>query len=134
MKSSTIILPLLIGAAAFVLTACGQNSSPIPAVVTAPAFVQSYQTPARSGQIAVRFKPEATRTAIMQFNARYGLRTLHYNPQLNVYIMEPVNPRINVNSLIRTMSKDPAVDFAEINHEIKVNPVVDMQIKPIFNE
>lgn len=132
MKSVKTLLPLL-STAALLLTACGQNLSPLPNAVSAPALIQRYQAQSGTTQIAVRFKPEASRTAMMQFNSRYGLRTLYYNPQLNVYIMEPVNPRVNMSSLIRTMGQDPAVAFAEINQEIKVTPVVDMQIKPIFN-
>ena len=47
--------------------------------------------------------------------------------------MDVVNPRANLNSMISAMSRDSAVIFAEINQEIKVSPVVDMQVKPIFN-
>ncbi len=129
MKSLTI-LPII--TAALLLTACGQSTS-MPASVTAPALVQRYQAPAANAQVLVRFRPEATRTALGQFNSRYGLRISHFNSQLNVYVMDVVNPRANLNSMISAMSRDAAVIFAEINQEIKVSPVVDMQVKPIFN-
>ncbi|MGE3726086.1 MAG: hypothetical protein AB7I41_11080 [Candidatus Sericytochromatia bacterium] len=129
MKSLTL-LPIL--SAALLLTACGQSTS-LPATVSAPALVQRYQAPAANQQVLVRFRPDASRTALGQFNGRYGLRTVNYNSQLNVYVMEVVNPRANLGSLISAMSRDAAVIFAEINQQIKVSPVVDMQVKPILN-
>ncbi|PIQ23313.1 hypothetical protein COW36_08195 [bacterium (Candidatus Blackallbacteria) CG17_big_fil_post_rev_8_21_14_2_50_48_46] len=130
MKSVKNILPIL--STALLMTACGQTAV-LPNSASSPALVQTYQAPANIGQIAVRFRQDASRTALGQFNSRYGLRTVNYHPQLNIYLMEPVNPRVNISSLIRTMGQDPAVVFAEINQEIKVTPVVDMQVKPIFN-
>jgi hypothetical protein len=129
MKTITTLLPIL--TSALLLTACGQTSL-LPNSATAPALVQRAQAPT-GNQLAIRFRSEANRTAIMQFNSRYGLQTLSYNAQLNVYLMTPVNPRINVNSLLRSMGQDPAVAFAEVNHTITVRPVVDMQISPILN-
>jgi hypothetical protein len=129
MKSIKTLLPLF--SAALLMTACGQSTS-IPTSVSAPALVRSYQAPINQ-QIMVRFRPEATRTALMQFNNRYGMRTVRFNTELNVFVMESVNPRANITTLINAMSKDPSVMFAEVNQQIQVNPVVDMQVKPIFN-
>lgn len=130
MKSVMTLLPMM--TTALLLTACGQTTTALPATVNAPALVQRYQAPNANQQVLVRFRPDASRTALGQFNSRYGLRIVNYNAQLNVYVMEVVNPRANLSSLVNAMSKDSAVIFAEVNQQVKVTPVVDMQVKPIF--
>ncbi len=113
------------------INACGRTQMidmPVPAD-NAPQYVAFHEQSPIESQLLIKFKSGITKSAIEEFNSKYGTRTVKVIPGINVYLVEIVLG-IQASKLVKYLENEPLVKYAEVNHSINLNP--DQLTEPVY--
>ncbi|MFN4150039.1 MAG: S8 family serine peptidase [Candidatus Sericytochromatia bacterium] len=116
------------------MTACGRTEI----VTVAPEMVapqqyainQNVNVLETEDQILVKFKNNTTKSSIKEFNSKYGMKIVKTIPVVNVHVMQQDGPGIKAEQLVKYLSKDPMVKYAEINNVVSYSP--DQLSTPVY--
>lgn len=116
------------------MTACGKTEI----VTVAPEMVapqqiianQNINTLETPDQILVKFKNNTTKSSIREFQSKYGMKVVKTISTVNVHVMEQDGPGVKVEQLVKYLSKDPMVKYAEINNTLNYTP--DQLSTPVY--
>ncbi|PKL77251.1 MAG: hypothetical protein CVV27_06135 [Candidatus Melainabacteria bacterium HGW-Melainabacteria-1] len=138
MMMRKLMATTLILSSALALSACGRTQIPSATFHSLPRTVNTQVAKQAPVQLIVRFRKDASRTALQAFSHKYQLQTLNYLPQIDAYIMTlraPLAGQAQLQAMLGRMQQESVAALVEINHEIQVAPVnYDMTISPIFNQ
>ena len=127
----------LVAGAVLSLNACGNAQAPGQLNSVYRQMQSQAQNKSQiQQQIVVRFRPEATRTQMQEFNGRYQLQTENFIPGINAYVMSfrnEIQNKAAMQALIAQISRDAAIAYVEANQNIQVAPVpYDLHTQPVF--
>lgn len=116
------------------MTACGKTEI----VTVAPEMVapqqiianQNINTLETPDQILVKFKNNTTKSSIREFQSKYGMKVVKTIPTVNVHVMQQDGPGVKVEQLVKYLSKDPMVKYAEVNNALSYTP--DQLSTPVY--
>ena len=120
--------------AAAALSACGSApQAPMMQMAPRPVMMQA-QKAQQNQQLLIRFHTEMDRSFTREFTAKYGLFIRNYVSSLNVYIAD-VDPVVGLKAadVVNILMQDRHVAHAEVNYEMKAEPIPQMGVSPIID-
>jgi len=117
------------------LNACGRAELPVYNYsMPQPTYTAFNNTaPEQKEQILVKFKKRISSVTSNEFNAKYGVKTAKVIPGIDVHVVESTEGSfVPAEQLVRHISADPLVKYAEVNGKVIVDPVM-IKVNPIFS-
>ncbi len=113
------------------INACGRTEmvNMQAPVEIAPQYAALHEQAPTENQLLVKFKSGITKSAIEEFNSKYGTKTLKVIPGINVYLIE-ITLGIRASQLVKYLENDKNVKYAEVNTVVNYNP--DSEVNPVY--